>query len=151
MTIDDFAKTVGVSMRTVYRRAEKAGTPIKDMRDAEGRITPEGIAALASLFDDVKCDGTTQQEDDTVETAENGAGHDAVAVEVAALRATVEGLERENAMLREMLADAKQNAEQWREQAQRMQDLHELEYKRLLPERAGMWQRMRSLFGGKKG
>lgn len=52
MTLTDMAKQLGVTTMTIYRRCEKNGVNIADLRDgAKGPLTSEGVAVIASMFD----------------------------------------------------------------------------------------------------
>lgn len=51
MTIVEMAKELGVAPMTVYRRLKRKGLAVADLRDADGGLTAEGVAAIASLFD----------------------------------------------------------------------------------------------------
>ena len=101
MTITDMAKQLNVSTMTIYRRCKKSGVKLDELRDASnGRLTSEGVAIIASLFDAtmpqmaVTDDATQLQPDHNSETqpTPQGASTSDMAVQVAALTATVDGM-----------------------------------------------------------
>lgn len=51
MTLAEMARQLNTSTMTIYRRLDKAGLKIADLRDADtGEITAEGVAAIGGLF-----------------------------------------------------------------------------------------------------
>lgn len=97
MTITSMAKQLGVSTMTIYRRCKRNGVAIDELRDgATGELTAAGVSVIASMFD-----ATTPQVAGTGDAAcaPQGCNDDAqtvsqgdLAVQVAALTATVDGL-----------------------------------------------------------
>lgn len=86
---------------TVYRRCKKSGVAIDELRDGpNGELSSAGVAVIASLFDTttpqtaLTGDATQLQPDcnDDTQTASQGPGAADMAVQVAALTATVDGL-----------------------------------------------------------
>lgn len=101
MTITGMAKQLNVSTMTVYRRCKKNGVAIDELRDANtGELTAAGVAAIASLFDTTTpqtaltgdATRTPQDNNSDAQTASQGASTADMAVRVAALTATVDGL-----------------------------------------------------------
>ena len=101
MTITGMAKQLNVSTMTVYRRCKKNGVAIDELRDANtGELTAAGVAAIASLFDTTTpqtaltgdATRTPQDNNSDAQTASQGASTADMAVQVAALTATVDGL-----------------------------------------------------------
>ena len=93
MTLTEIAKHLNTSTMTIYRRLDKAGIKISDLRDADtGGITPEGVSVIGSLFD--ATGQQAAQQTDTTRT-QPAAQPDAqpIEVEAAVLRERVRGLE----------------------------------------------------------
>lgn len=95
------AKQLNVTTMTIYRRLEKNGLNIADLRDGDkGPLTSEGVAIIASLFDTTTpqtaltgdTTRTPQDNNSDAQTASQGASTADMAVQVAALTATVDGL-----------------------------------------------------------
>ena len=64
MTLAEIARQLNTSTMTVYRRLDKAGVKIADLRDADtGEITAEGVAVIGGLFTTT---GATQPATDTI-------------------------------------------------------------------------------------
>lgn len=89
MTLKALAEELHVSGMTIYRRAERAGVNIKELRGPDGELTSEGVAVLASLFD-----STTPGSTDSTGSASHQHNAEANAVDVARLTAECEGLRR---------------------------------------------------------
>jgi hypothetical protein len=97
VTLAEMARQLNTSTMTIYRRLDKAGLKIADMRDADtGEITAEGMAVIGGLFTTT---GATQP---TTVTTTNGTTrtqpttqHDAqpADVEAAVLRERCKALE----------------------------------------------------------
>lgn len=154
MTIADLAKDLGVSTRTVYRRAERMGLKIADMRTDDGQLTSDGAQTLAALFDTIVSDNDSDRQrhdagQHKTKTAKTDEHCHAIELELAAVKAKLEGLERENALLRQMLEKAETTAADWKDQAVRAQQLHAAQIQ-LLPEKVGIWQRIKNTFTGTK-
>ena len=89
MTLAEMARQLNTSTMTIYRRLDKAGLKIADMRDADtGEITAEGMAVIGGLFT------TTGATTTTTTRTQPTTQHDAqpVEVEAAVLRERVQGL-----------------------------------------------------------
>lgn len=107
MTLTALAEELHVSVMTVYRRAERAGVKVKDLRGEDGELTSEGVALLASLFD-TTTPGNTGTTDTTTSSTTQPAHEDHTednSVEVARLEAEVAGLRRLVDVLEGQVAD----------------------------------------------
>lgn len=97
MTLAEVARQLNTTTMTVYRRLNRAGLKIADMRDADtGEITAEGVAVIGGLFTTT---GATQPATDTTTTSttrtQHTTQHDAqpADVEAAVLRERCKALE----------------------------------------------------------
>lgn len=116
MTMTELAKQIGVSKQTLYNRVKAAGINLDEMRDkSTGELTSSAFYTLSSLFDG-------QERVKAVETSKQNTDH---TQNLTALQAQIDGLRRENELLREMLAakDAELermgvDLEAWRAKAQ---------------------------------
>lgn len=61
VTLRAIAETLGVKPVTVYRRLKAKGIGVETLRDAEGNITTEGAAIIASMFDGSPDDTAIQE------------------------------------------------------------------------------------------
>lgn len=107
MTIAALAKQLNVSTMTIYRRCDKKGLKIKNLRDDKtGELTAEGVAAIASLFDATAPQNaitedttrTPQGANSVTQPAQQGPGPGLVDV----LQAKLDGL---NALLEQVTAE----------------------------------------------
>ena len=150
MTMAQIAKSIGVSVRTIYRKLDKNGINIGTIRDSSGEITSDGAQVIASLFDGVRHDASKDRHaKDTECHATNDAMTQELSIENAALRAKIEGLERENNLLRQMVEKAEAAAADWKAQAETAQRV-QLAQIQLIPARVGVWQRIKETFRGGK-
>jgi hypothetical protein len=129
MTLTDMAKQLNVSTMTIYRRCEKNGVVIGDLRDSStGKLTSEGVAVIASLFDTTTpqkaiTDDTTrtphEHNDDTQHAAQ--AACDVLQARLDGANAIIEQLTGERDDLRRQVAalTAALQAEQADRQAER--------------------------------
>lgn len=96
MTLAEMARQLNTSTMTIYRRLDKAGLKIADMRDADtGEITAEGMAVIGGLFTTTGAtQPTTGATTTTTTRTQPTTQHDAqpVEVEAAVLRERVQGL-----------------------------------------------------------
>ena len=102
MTLKAIADELGTTTMTIYRRLERSGLTIKELRDDEtGEITMDGVGIIASLFKNT----TTTESNDAAQqlltdvlnsnrTGATGSTDNTTAAQVAALTATVDGLNR---------------------------------------------------------
>lgn len=156
MTIKELAEQLNVSPRTIYRRADKSGVSITDLREEDGQLKPEAYQILAALFDNVGHDATRDNDvtvNDMTETkrptsATNDTRVTELMAELAHARGKIEGLERENELLRQMVEKTERVAAEWKEQADRAQQIQVMQMG-LIPERVGTWQRLKNMFKGK--
>lgn len=179
MNIEALSKELGVSFKTVYRRIDRAGLVLADLKDADGQLTNEGIQAISALFDKVGNDnkGQSKEKDNNKEQIQarlkaldavrDNAKDKAIAdarTEIERLKGAVsaaetraEAAERERDLYRQMADKAEAEAQRWREQAQqaqaaadRAQELQALQLQ-LLPQRAGVKGFFSRIFGRKEG
>ena len=179
MNIEALSKELGVSFKTVYRRIDRAGLVLADLKDADGQLTNEGIQAISALFDKVGTDnkGQSKEKDkdndqiqarlkalDAVrDNAKDKAIADARAElerlkgAVSAAEARAEAAERERDLYKQMMERAEAEAQRWREQAQtaqaaadRAQEIQALQLQ-LLPQRTGIKGFFGRIFGRKEG
>lgn len=96
MTLAEMARQLNTSTMTIYRRLDKAGVRIADLRDADtGEITAEGVAVIGGLFTATGVTGsTTNATNSGVTRTQPTTQHDAQPseVEAAVLRERVQGL-----------------------------------------------------------
>lgn len=150
MTMQKLADDIGVSVRTLYRKAERNGISIDSLRDESGVLTSEGAQVLAALCDNVTGDVVRQdtRKTETETSVSDNVTRSDTTSELFALRVKVEMLERENALLRGMIEKAEATANDWKAQAEKAQQI-QLAQMQLLPERVGFFQRIGMKF--KKG
>lgn len=175
MNIEALSKELGVSFKTVYRRIDKAGLVLADLKDADGQLSYEGIQAISALFDKVgdkdkgennnneKMEQRLKALNSGIDSAKDKAIADARAelerlkgaVATAEIRATA--AERERDIYKQMAEKAEAEAQRWREQAQtaqaaadRAQEIQALQLQ-LLPQRAGVKGFFGRIFGRKEG
>ena len=89
MTLTQIAKELNVTTMTIYRRLQKNGLKIADLRDdTTGELTPEGVSVIGSLFS--MTGQQTAQQTDTTRALQDAQRDD---TDVAVLRERVRGLE----------------------------------------------------------
>jgi AcrR family transcriptional regulator len=158
MNITEFAKHMGVSKTTIYRRIGDAGIDLSTLRDADGKLTNEGLATLSSLLDGTSQGRTVSHSVYAQNVPESGVN----------LVGKVEDLERQLSETRSALDEAnaciaalhqqaaereRENADAWRRYLERQQ---QIEAQRLLtaqagPDGRGFFGRIRDrLFGTKQ-
>lgn len=130
MTITALSKALGVSTPTIYRRLKGQGVNLDELRDGK-ELTQHGVQVIASLFD--RDDLVTQGVKCNVSGAEHETFHDTLQgetvlqVQVASLRAQVDGLQALVAQLEAQRDDLRRlldvaNAALEREQSDRAQE-----------------------------
>ena len=151
MTIKDIAKQYNVTPKTVYDKLKKRGISVDSLRDEDGRLSDKAYSVIASLFDSVNNDSKREElcNGENSVTQEGNTVTPEVMLELAALRAKVEGLERENNLLRQMVEKAEAAAEGWKQQAENAQRV-QLAQLQLIPAKVGVWQRIKGVFAGSK-
>ena len=93
MNLTQLANNLGVNRTTLYRRMKSAGIALDDYRQpGSDELTPEGVSAIANLFDGMDITGR----EDT---------------EAAVLAVQLEAARREAELLREQLADTRRAVE----------------------------------------
>jgi septal ring factor EnvC (AmiA/AmiB activator) len=126
---------------TVYRRLKRENINIDDLRDAGGKLTPQGAATIASLFD---ADGDNQQHDEqTSDTTDEQHANVAQAVELAVLRERI-------AALTDKLASLTDERDRLRQQVDTLTAMLQAEQQqrqRLLTDGGVDHQQRRGLFG----
>lgn len=94
MNISEFAKRMGTSKTTVYRKIAAAKLQLSELRDESGNLTDTGLSMLAGLLDDTHVSQVSHESYATDETAQNAE--------------RIRELERERDELREKLAAAQE-------------------------------------------
>lgn len=139
MNMTEYAKQMGTSKTTLYRKISEAGIDVSTLRGADGQITDDGFTTLSALLD-----GTSQRR--TVSQQSNVPDASADSVN---LMGKIEVLERQldvtraaltaaNARILELQQQAaereRENADAWKRFSERQQ---QLEAQRLLTAQAG--------------
>lgn len=142
MNVSQLIKQLGTSKPTFYKRVKSAGIDLDALRDSiTGELSSEGVATISALFDT-----TTSSKELNAKSANLTPSADVLQVKV-------DALERENDMLRSILADKdaeikrlSADLEAWRAKAQ------EVNVKQLLltmsetmPQRRGLREWLRGL------
>jgi len=160
MTVTGIAKQLGGSSMTIYRRLEKNGVAIADLRNEDGELTAAGASLIASYFDGatgVTCATDAAQQDATGEaqrdTTDVTGGADArtmadtvtLRVQVAAQAAQIDGLNALVEQLREQLRAEQAQREELSSALRREQD--DRQHERLMlagttTEKRHWWQRV---------
>lgn len=119
MTLAELAKQLNTTTMTIYRRLNKRGVKIGDLRDANsGELTPAGASMISGMFDAPSATTAEQQQNIQAERSETGVaerdetditGGDAATVavlreRVAGLTAVIAQLTDERDQLRAQLA-----------------------------------------------
>lgn len=166
MNIEALSKQLGTSYRTVYRRIERAGLSLDDLKDAGGQLTAEGIQAISALFDnDSKRDNDKRQEavisedmskaqalvnvkGKAAEKAIAEADKRASAAEARAAAAEAEArrLSEQVDDLRRQLDDLRSDRDDWKRAAAESRALQMQQLQRLIPEHVGIVERVRGWF-----
>ena len=107
MTLTEIAKQLNTTTMTIYRRLDKAGLKIADLRDANTKeLTAEGVAVIGSLFDATgqqaaqQADATRTQQAAQPDTQPAEVEAAVLRVKLEASEATVQRLEDEVKRLR---------------------------------------------------
>lgn len=155
MNMTEYAKEMGTSKTTLYRKVAEAGIALDDVRGADGQLTPEGCSILAGILD-----GTAQRRKPsrTVDGPEGDATQAGKVEELERqLSETRAALDAANARITELQQQAldreRENAEAWQRFSERQQ---QLEAQRLLTAQAGprrgfLGRLHDRLFGEQKG
>lgn len=108
MNVTQLAKHLGISKPTLYKRVKDAGLQLDDLRNTQtGELTQHGVESISALFDD-----NVQPRKDVKPTPHNA--------EMLVLRGQVEAAQRENDLLREMLAAKDAELQRMTAEVQRM-------------------------------
>lgn len=109
MTVTEVARSLGVSTMTIYRRLDKAGLNIAELRDKDTKeLSAEGVSVIGQLFADTgTTTSATQTDNKSATQPQRVVTHD-TEVELAVLRVrletateTIERLTEERDKLRE--------------------------------------------------
>lgn len=163
MNIEALSKQLGKSYRTVYRRIEKAGLVLNDLKDADGQLTAEGIQAISALFDAVNSSERQRQDNSKSEkqykalvNVKDKAAEKAIAeaekraseaeARAAAAEAEARRLSEQLDDMRRQLDDLRSDRDDWKRAAAESRALQMQQLQRLLPERVPFTQRVRGWF-----
>lgn len=141
MNVTQLAKHLGISKPTLYKRVKDAGLQLDDLRNTKtGELTQHGVETISAMFD-----GSAQQRKDDTHATDDG--------ELTAMRAQLDGMKRENDLLREMLAakDAELqrmtvDLEAWRSKAQEIDVQQLLLATAAAPRRRGLLDAIKGAF-----
>ena len=154
MNLTQYAKTMGTSKTTLYRKITDAGIDVSTLRNADGQLTDEGLSTLAALLDGTSTRRPISRAVDVPESTEtpvNLAGK--IAELERQLDETRDALNAANARIMELQAQAaereREHADAWRQFSERQQ---QIEAQRMLTAQAGtngrgFLGRLRGLFG----
>ena len=140
MNITEYAKQMGTSKTTLYRKLSEAGIEVSALRDANGQITDEGLTMLAALLD-----GTSQRHG--VSQASDVTGSDVTLMgrlatlerQLDETRAALDKANAQIAVLQQQAAERERdNADAWKRFSERQQ---QIEAQRLLTMQAGTNER----------
>lgn len=136
MNITEYAKQMGTSKTTLYRKISEAGIDIATLRDADGQLTDSGLTTLSALLD-----GTLQRRtvshtvDDTNDRATLMGKIERLERQLDETRATLDAANARIAELQQQAADReRENADAWKRFSERQQ---QIETQRLLTAQAG--------------
>ena len=154
MNIEALSKQLGTSYRTVYRRIERAGLSLDDLKDAGGQLTAEGIQTISALFDDDNKHVNNGRQ--TLVNVKGKAAEKAIAeadkrasaaeARAAAAEAEARRLSEQVDDLRRQLDDLRSDRDDWKRAAAESRALQMQQLQRLLPERVGIVERVRGWF-----
>lgn len=137
MNLTEYAKKMGTSKTTLYRKLSDAGIDIATLRDADGHITDDGLTTLAALLD-----GTSQRRNisrtvDTPECDVNLLGKiETLERQLNETRAALDAANARIAALQQQAAEReRENADAWKRFSERQQ---QIEAQRLLAAQAGL-------------
>lgn len=65
MNVSEYAKQMGVSRATLYRKASVSGIDIETLRDVNGELTEQGLQVLSSVLDGTARHQTVSNVSDT--------------------------------------------------------------------------------------
>lgn len=67
MNITEYAKQMGTSKTTLYRKIAEAGLDISDLRGRDGQLTNEGLSTLSALLDETLHRRTASHKDNATD------------------------------------------------------------------------------------
>lgn len=147
MNITEYAKQMGTSKTTLYRKISDAGIDVSTLRDANGQITDDGLSTLSALLD-----GTLQRRNvsRTVYVPDTPENDVILSGKIAELerqlydtRAALDAANARIAALQQQAAEReRENADAWKHFSERQQ---QIEAQRLLAAQAG--ENRRGFFG----
>ena len=147
MNMTEYAKQMGTSKTTLYRKISEAGIDIATLRDSNGQISDAGFNTLAALLDGTLQRRTVSRQGDAPDAAENVVN---LMGQIATLerqldetRAALDAANARIAALQQQAAEReRENADAWKRFSERQQ---QIEAQRLLTAQAG--QNGRGFFG----
>ena len=158
MNMTEYAKQMGTSKTTLYRKISEAGIDVSTLRGADGQITDDGDTTLPGV-----CDGTIQRRTVSRQDDAPDASADVVNLmgkietlkrQLDETRAALDTANARIAALQQQAADReRENADAWKRFSERQQ---QIEAQRLLTTQAGtngrgLFERLHDrLFGSKK-
>lgn len=146
MTLTQYAKQMGISRTTLYRRIADAGMDMTAFRDTQGELTDEGLTALSAILDGTLHGRTTPQAVYTPDTPDNGVNLMGQIAELQRqLDVTRDALDKANTRIAELQQQAAERAER---HADELRDIlirqQQIEAQRLL---TGKTDTKRGIFG----
>lgn len=157
MNMTEYAKQMGTSKTTIYRKISDAGIDISTLRDDSGNISDEGFAILSSLLDGTLQRRSVSRTVDAPNAQENSVNLlgkiETLERQLNETRAALDAANARIAALQQQAADReRENADAWKRFSERQQ---QIEAQRLLTAQAGtdgrgFFQRLHDkLFGAK--
>lgn len=152
MNITEYAKRMGTSKTTLYRKLSEAGIDVSTLRDADGQISDDGLSILSSLLDGTLQRRKVSQQVDAPTDGANLAGKVAdLERQLNETRAALDAANARIAVLQQQAAErAERHADELRDILKRQQ---EIDAQRLLTDgsRRGILGRLHDrLFGTKQ-
>lgn len=154
----EYAKQMGTSKTTLYRKISEAGIDIASLRGTDGQITDDGFSVLASLLDGTLQRRTVSQQDNVPNIPENSVN---LLGQIETLKRqldeTREALDAANARIAALQQQAvereRENADAWKRFSERQQEIeaHKLLAAQAGPDGCSVWQRIRAVFKPDKG
>ena len=135
----EYAKQMGTSKTTLYRKIGDAGIDIATLRDTNGQITDDGLTTLSALLDGTlqrRPNSRTVDAPDTPESGVNLSGKiETLERQLDETRAALDAANARIAELQQQAAEReRENADAWKRFSERQQ---QIEAQRLLTAQAG--------------
>lgn len=139
MNMTEYAKQMGTSKTTLYRKVAEAGIDITTLRDANGQISDYGFSTLSALLDGTVQRRTVSRQDDASDvsgTVVNLMGQiETMKRQLDETRAALDAANARIATLQQQAAEReRENADAWKRFSERQQ---QIEAQRLLTAQAG--------------